>query len=203
MPETPKDQLLSTKKESMNHKIEEKDSNFPIKNANLYKHKNLNRKNSLKLDIHKIESIQIQPLNSAKEAKGKLLNQNNFDIHSPNHPINIHPQLKLQKKFSAYKYSSKEIQTSQNFSVCSAKLRENSEKKQKYKLELSKIVENLTQSLEEVELNREEKPEKPILTTQEQAFFQKKTTEKSIEESQILDWYLDNFSVLLTEMDFV
>ena len=80
---------------------------------------------------------------------------------------------------------------------------ENSEKKQKYKLELSKIVENLTQSLEEVELNREEKPEKPILTTQEQAFFQKKTTEKSIEESQILDWYLDNFSVLLTEMDFV
>ena len=61
----------------------------------------------------------------------------------------------------------------------------------------------MTQSLEEVELNREEKPEKPILTTQEQAFFQKKTTEKSIEESQILDWYLDNFSVLLTEMDFV
>ena len=131
LPETPKDQLLSTKKESMNHKIEEKDSNFPIKNANLYKHKNLNRKNSLKLDIHKIESIQIQPLNSAKEAKGKLLNQNNFDIHSPNHPINIHPQLKLQKNFSAYKYSSKEIQTSQNFSVCSAKLRENSEKKAK------------------------------------------------------------------------
>lgn len=71
------------------------------------------------------------------------------------------------------------------------------------KLALSKIVGNLTQSLEEVELNREEKPEKPILTTQEQAFFQKKSTEKSKEESQILDWCLDNFSVLLTEMDFV